>query len=560
MALLTGCQSDRIAVDKPIRGDGPKFNKEHGLMETPFELTIAPQGDGAVYYTLDGSEPTSKSIKYEGPISVSHTTIIRAVEVTGKNLPSRVTTASYLFADDILDFTTAPKDYPTEWGPYSAIEGRAKADYVMDRAMTSDPELRAKMKEGLRQIPIVSIVTDKGNLFNDSTDPNTGGIYIHTGAPVGDGTGRGWERPVSCEIFDGGSLDVTVDCGIRIHGGHSRLAEKNPKHAFRLKFKDEYGPTKLHAPVFGANGPDVYNTLVLRTFFGNSWQHWVESNRRKAQYVRDMWARSASASLGMPASAGRHVHVFLNGMYWGIYCLSERIDEYYCKTHFGGETTDYDVIKVDEEQGNAVVASSGSYSTYAELAALTGKESFERIESLLDVDEIIDFMILNQYGGNTDWDYHNWFAIRDSKTSDGFRFLVWDSEGIFIGIDDSVLDQNNKGKPTGIFTRLMNNPEFKQRFEDRVTELSQPGGILTTDRTVAIWDSLYHSIDLALYCEAARWGDYRATVHPYSGSGQHFDVDHWYMQERERLQKYYFPDRPSTYLRQLQAKGWYPEQ
>ena len=529
------------------------------MKDSPFTLSITPLSKkGEIFYTLDGSRPTIKSAKYSGPISVTGTTIIRAVEKLSNGGFSKVATASYLFYDDVLDLTGTPAGYPKQWGPYSQIEGTAPADYEMDREMTSDPVLRSKMKAGLRQIPIVSIVTDKDNLFLNSEDPDRGGIYIHTGAPVGDMTGRGWERPISLEIFDGSRLDVTVDCGLRIHGGHSRLAEKNPKHAFKLKFKTEYGSARLKAPVFDDSRVTEFNTLTLRTFFGNSWQHWIEGNRRKAQYVRDMWSRSASASLGMPYSAGRHVHVFLNGIYWGIYCLSEKIDEDYCKSHFGGETTDFEVMKVDEAQSNSVVADWGSYSTYAELAALTGNEPIIQIERLLDVDEFIDFMILNQYGGNTDWDYHNWFAIRDSKGG-GFKFLVWDSEGIFISLDDNVLDQNNKGKPTGIFTRLMKNPEFKQRFENRVAELSRPGGILTPERTVSIWDSLYHSIDMALYCEAARWGDYRNSVHPYNSKGQRFDVDNWYMQERNRLMSGYFPNRQQTYLRQLREKGWYEE-
>jgi hypothetical protein len=529
-------------------------------MEAPFQLTITPKDSkSTVFYTLDGSEPTSKSAKYTGPLSVSHTTIIRAAEKGSDGRWTRTSTASYLFADDILDLTKAPEGYPAEWGPYSEIDGRAKADYVMDPVMTGNPELRAKMKEGLSQIPIVSIVTDKDNFFKDSKDPDYGGIYIYTGAPVGDMTGRGWERPVSCEIFDGGSLDVTIDCGIKIHGGHSRLAEKNPKHAFRLKFKDEYGPKKLHASVFGSAGPDEFNTLTLRTFFGNSWQHWSGDNRARAQYVRDMWARTASARLGMPHSAGRHVHVFLNGMYWGIYCLSERIDESYCQTHFGGHKEDYEVLKVDEAQSNAVVADWGGYSKYAELTALKG-DDFSEIERLLDVDEFIDYMILNQYDGNTDWDYHNWFAIRNAAANGGFRFLVWDSEGILVDANTNVLNLNTKGKPTGLFQTFMKNPEFKARFEARVRELTSPGGLLTPGKSVEIWDSLYHSIDKALYLEAARWGDYRYEVHPYSSKGKRYDVDNTYMTERKKMIDDIFPYRTRNYLDQLRAKGWYNEE
>ena len=577
-ALLTGCQAeDFFDPELPVEDVQPSFNKAHGLMDEPFQLTIIPALDGSkIYYTLDGSVPTAKSPVYKGPLSVSGTTIIRALERAQDGHITKVATASYIF-EDVLDLDSTPAGYPEMWGPYCQIEGRAKADYAMDPLMTKDPALRQKMLAGLRQIPIVSIVTDKGNFFNDSEDPDTGGIYIHTGTPVGDGLGRGWDRPVSVEIFDGGRMDLTVDCGIRLHGGHSRLAEKNPKHAFRLKFKSEYGPSKLKYDIFGDGGPAEFNTLTLRTFFGNAWQHWDGGNRGRAQYVRDLWHRYASASLGMPYSRGRHVHVFINGMYWGIYSLSERIDENFCKSHFGGKKDDYDVIKVDEEQGNSAVADAGSFAAYAELMALDCKD-LAAVERLLDVDEFIDFMILNQFAGNTDWDYHNWYGVYDrgaaggsgsggasggksggSGDGAGFRFLVWDSECIFQGVNDNILDCYNKGKPTSLFSKLIKNDEFRARFASRVQELSAPGGLLTPERTTALWDSLYHSIDMALYLEAARWGDYRNAVHPYNSRGARYDVDNYYMSERRRLLDSYFPTRLDIYLQQLRDKGWLEE-
>ena len=562
VVLLAGCQAeDFFDPELPVEDVQPAFSKAHGLMDEPFQLTIIPALEGSkIYYTLDGSVPTAKSPVYNGPLPVSGTTIIRALERAQDGHITKVATASYIF-EDVLDLDSTPDGYPDMWGPYCQIEGRAKADYAMDPLMTKDPALRQKMLAGLRQIPIVSIVTDKGNFFNDSEDPETGGIYIHTGTPVGDGLGRGWDRPVSVELFDGGKMDLTVDCGIRLHGGHSRLAEKNPKHAFRLKFKSEYGPSKLKYDIFGDGGPKEFNTLTLRTFFGNAWQHWDSGNRSRAQYVRDLWHRCASASLGMPYSRGRHVHVFINGMYWGIYSLSERIDENFCKSHFGGKKDDYDVIKVDEEQGNSAVADAGSFAAYAELMALDCKD-LVAVEQLLDVDEFIDFMILNQFAGNTDWDYHNWYAVFNragSGDGEGFRFMVWDSECIFQGVNDNILDCYNKGKPTSLFSKLIKNDEFRARFAGRVRELSAPGGLLTPERATALWDSLYHSIDMALYLEAARWGDYRNAVHPYNSRGARYDVDNYYMAERRRLLDSYFPNRLDIYLQQLRDKGWLEE-
>ena len=69
------------------------------------------------------------------------------------------------------------------------------------------------------------------------------------------------------------------------------MSEKNPKHSFRLVFKEQYGPKSLKYPLYGEDEPSKFDQLVLRCHFGNAWQHWSEGNREKAQYTRDVWAR-----------------------------------------------------------------------------------------------------------------------------------------------------------------------------------------------------------------------------------------------------------------------------
>ena len=221
------------------------LSQKHGFYDKPFELTITDidniVSDGSkIRYTLDGSVPTAESAIYNGPISRNGTTILRTAVVGSEGLLSNVTTATYLFPDDVLHQSDAPEGYPMEWGAYSTIEGIAPADYGMDQEMANDPVIASKIKEGLQSIPVLSIVTDKENFFSHENDEEKGGIYIFTGPPVGDPTGNGWTRPVNAELFGCGH-DFSVTCGIRLHGGHGRLAEKNPKHSLRLVFKKEYG-------------------------------------------------------------------------------------------------------------------------------------------------------------------------------------------------------------------------------------------------------------------------------------------------------------------------------
>lgn len=539
----------------------PKFSEPHGLYdEGSMEVTISGSEGAEIRYTTDGSEPTVESILYTGPLSVDKTMILRAVEVKDGKVSSPVSTVSYIFTKSVISQSDSPEGYPTKWGKYSQIGGTAKADYGMDPEMTGDANLCEKIKEGLKQLPILSIVTDKDNLFSHENDEETGGIYIFTGPPVGDTTGHGWTRAASAELFGGPQHhDLSTTCGLRLHGGHGRLAEKNPKHSLRLVFKDIYGPKTLNYPVFGDGETVQFKQLVLRCHFGNSWQHWSEGNRQKAQYTRDVWTRRMQKKMGRTSVNALYVHLFLNGMYWGLYNIAERVDDQYGKDHLGGGKSDIDVIKIEEDNGNHIEASEGTLDAWNKLVATApkaaSKQGYEALKSLLDIDAFIDYMLINQYAGNTDWAHHNWYAIyRRGEGSQGFRFLCWDSEMIMEGEKENVVTKNNGDSfPTGIFHHLMKNPQFAQQYVNRASELLSDGGLLSEASVVEVWDSLYHTIDMAIYDEAARWGDYRRDVHPYQTRGELYTVDNHYMKERNRLLTEYFPVRSQRVLKDIIA-------
>ena len=557
----------------------PRFSQPHGLYDGG-SLTVSITGEeGAeIRYTTDGSEPTAESRLYTVPLLLSKTTILRAAEVREGVVSSPVATASYIFISSVLKQPNNPEGYPTEWGDYTQIWGTAPADYEMDPEMTGDETLSRKISDGLKQLPILSIVSDKDNFVSHENDPDRGGIYIFTGPPVGDDTGHGWTRPASVELFGGPQQhDLSTDCGVRLHGGHGRLAEKNPKHSFRLVFKEKYGPKSLKYPLFGEDEPAKFDQLVLRCHFGNAWQHWMENNRQKAQYTRDVWARRMQRKLGRTSVNALYVHLFLNGMYWGLYNLAERVDGQFGKDHLGGDKSDIDVIKIEEDGGNHLEASEGdmeAWNLMTETAAKAADDAYyQQLDTLLDIDNFIDYMLINQYAGNTDWDHHNWYAIRrhntDSGVSEGFRFLCWDSEIILENERENVLSKNNGYQsPTGIFQQLLRNDDFARRYLRRAKELLSDDGLLGQGSVVEVWDSLYHTISTALYDEAARWGDYRRDVHRWQSAGQLYTVDNHYMAERNRLLTQYFPVRTANVLRQITSyvniddfevpEGWEP--
>lgn len=563
----------------------PVLSRERGLYFQPFDLYLTCAIRNAVlYYTLDGSEPSpSNGTFYTNSIPISGTTVVRAKAFVpypnnSKTGNSLVTTQTYLFPNSVVSQGNAPVGYPANWGKYAQITGTSIADYEMDPVLMAEPAYLAKVKLALTELPIVSVVSDKNNLFNNVNDSMTGGIYMFTGSPVGITTGRGWERPASFEYFYApDTVSLQVDCGVELHGGHSRLPEKCPKHAFKIDFKSKYGPSKLNYPLFGKSEAPSLNSFILRGGFGNTWVHQTPAGRTLAVYARDEWAKRTQKRMGQLSTNVKYVHLFLNGMYWGLYNVAEKIDEDFCETYLGGDQLDYDVIESSEiVPAPSIIASSGNMdawsSLFTQVVNATDSAVYQKIQgnspdgtpnsefpALIDMVNFIDYMLLNFYDGNTDWDHHNWVAVRNRMIPDkGFRFLTWDSEEVLKLVTENILAENNPQCPSYLFQQLRKNPQFVRLFGDRVQKHCFNNGYLTPINAAETFTSLISQIENSVYAESARWGDYRKDVHPYSTVGELYRKEVHFDAQKKILLETYFPQRTANFVTQLKTAALFP--
>ncbi len=254
-------------------------------------------------------------------------------------------------------------------------------------------------------LPVLSLVTEPAHLWDEET-----GIYANA-----EERGRNWERPVTAEwLSSEGELDFSVGAGLRIHGGTSRgLA----KQSFRLYFRGEYGPRELAYPLFGTEPGQRYDRLVLRSGSHDSWLWYAE----EAVYLRDQLVRDLHGAMGQVAARGRWVEVYLNGVYWGLYNLTERIDESFLATHFDHD--DWDLVLIEEH---------GAWNAFVDW--ITGTDLSEAIQyeqavQQLDIENFTSFVSLQLWAGNTDWASNNWYAARMRDGPDTrWRLFVWDAE------------------------------------------------------------------------------------------------------------------------------------
>jgi hypothetical protein len=426
-----------------------------GFFDAPLEVEMSTAMEGAVIrYTVDASTPTeTHGTVYSEPLPISTTTTLRVAAFQDDFVPSDIETHTYLFVGDVAQQGNNPSGYPRTWVG-NAGSGSIPGDYEMDPEITQHPAYADLVGDSLRALPTISIVTDIDNLFDRSR-----GIYMQP-----ERHGVEWERRASVElILPDGSEGFQEDAGLRIQGGASRLPTKSPKHSFRLLFKGIYAAPTLNYPLFGANATDEFDTVILRAGFNQSWIHhntFLGDNRGRAQFVRDQWAKDTQLAMGHVAAHNSYAHLYLNGLYWGLYNPTERPSGSFGAAYLGGDKDDYDVINSEE-----LVA--GTPEAWQRLKQFTkvpiDAAKFKDVSALLDIDGFIDYMILNHYGGNLDWDNHNWYALGRRDEDAKFRFFAWDSEFFFNGLDDQKVSSRS-GTPGQLLANLMKFTPFRQEF------------------------------------------------------------------------------------------------
>ena len=512
-----------------------KFSVDRGFFDAPFQLEITTVTAGAqIRYTTNGQPPTATTgTVYTGPITVDRTTTIRAAAYVPGFVSSNVDTQTYLFLDDVL--LQSPNVAPAPgWPAANTRVNNQVINYGMDPDIVNSAQWGPQLEAALKSIPTFSIVTDAKNLWDPAT-----GIYVNPG-----GDGKPWERPASVELINpDGTKGFQIDAGLRIRGGYSRSTD-NPKHAFRLFFGKDYDGD-LKYPLFGDAGASQFDGIDLRSTQNYSWHF---GGDRNSIFMRDQFSRDTQLAMGQPAERGKWYHLYLNGQYWGLFNTDERPEANYGADYFGGQPEDYDVIKSDPDLGYNIEATDGNMdawnSLYNTLRGTVNDDVYQLVQGknsdgtdnptlpvLLDVDNLIDYMLVIYYGGNLDAPIsaflgnespNNFFALRNRTLSarQGFSFYAHDAEHTLLNVNENRLGPSagigwnagntgvNKSNPQWFFQRLWASPEFKLRVADHVQKhmVNIDGALMPAQARERLL-ARKREVERATIAESARWGD-----------------------------------------------------
>lgn len=583
---------DSAAFEKKVADT--KFSHDRGFYRHPFTVSITSATPGVtIAYTFDGSEPTPTHGMKGNRVRIERTTVLRAMAYKEGMKPTNIDSHTYIFPATVKDQPKAPPGFPqrihssflrrrqlvTQWylnhpdheesvaarrqGPLTAVNPWMDTDAEIDPDIVKGADEEAFI-QGLKSIPTLSVAVKVADLF----DPERG-IYLNHHR-----RGIEWERRTSVELLypEGSRFEAfrgfQIDCGLRMHGGLGGNAAR--KRSFRLLFKKNYGAGKLRYPFFESavhhaeSGAERFDTLILRAGSQSNWSHEPARETAETLMIRDQHARDTELYLSGLSARGIFVHLYLNGIYWGLYNAVERPDQRFLAGYLGGDPRDWYAVNQGGALGDPLESDSHRWDNLHRLAKendLSDPARYEVMKTLLDTAQFADYIALNWYAGNGDWGEQNWYgAIRIEPPGRGM-YLCWDSELTYRStyrkgspvawIDPTFLGSGNF--PLHLLWRaLVRSPEFRLEFADRVFRACTNGGPLEDPVNRGRFKSLSDYVEPAILCESARWGD------SAEGRQERPQGYNQWRQERDLVLDQHMRGNAKRFIEALRAQEYYP--
>lgn len=497
-------------VDK-VKNDAISFSVGSGFYEEEFEVSVTSKDNATIYYTLDGSDPSTSdtAMEYTG-----------AIKITDKKNDANVVSAvspqefcssysTYSKKNGLECYINAPGDSEVDKCTVLRVAAKNGEEVVATSARTYFIGSVEEHIEGTSKscqasgtdLAVISITMNYEDLFSDAK-----GIYVKGNIfknslsyeiaqnknftaenarkiPANyNQRGREWERSAHMEMFEVNSGNTTEvlnqDCGIRVQGNYSR---SDLQKSFRLYAREDYGKKNFKYEVFGEDAVDKdgvvvdsFKTMILRAG-GNC--------AFTAKYNDTYWQHLAKG-VDCDTKASRPCVVYLNGEYWGLYVLEEDYSTDYFQEHYGVEKDQVVCYKGDAETyacgykldlGEIPEGEAISYyykdllDFFASHKDLKSDADYEEFAKLVDVDSVMDYFAVEVWINNKwDWPGKNWSMWRTlevdatNEYADGrWRFSLYDIEfgGVSGGSDagtNTVKEDNYK--PNGLLDFGTTNP------------------------------------------------------------------------------------------------------
>lgn len=442
-----------------LEDDSVKFNKKSQFITSSIALQLSSSANLPIYYTKDNSEPTRMSNLFNGDIPINSTSTIRARVFEQGKLPGKIYSVSFL-------------------------------------------------KERKPDLPVISLTTEDDYLWDHNIGmyelgPNAGNRNPYFGANFW----MDWEYPFSFAFFDEeGNCQISREIGAKIFGAWSRAKAQK---SFSLFARKEYGRDKIEYPLFKNHKLSSFSSVVLRNS-GNDWARTM---------MADGLMTGITAHLNLDHQAFQPTVTYLNGTYWGIYNMREKINEDFLADHHQLDPDEIIILENVHTLGSMSVIE-GNPAEYEQLTAyltanssLQPTDNYNWVSAEIEIDNYIKYQLVQIYVGNTDWPGNNNKYWKTTDTNSKWRWVLYDTDFGFKTATGNTLEfalsangpkSQNQPWSTLLFRRMMSNREFRNNFINQMAD-----NINTTFTPVVVnpfVDSLAALIKNEMPYHCTKWG------------------------------------------------------
>ena len=399
----------------------PAVNIQSGFYSgsIPVEISNYQQGD-TIRYSLDGSWPNDTSAIYQGNITIDSTVVFRAQVFKTGYLPGKVITNTYL-----INYSTT--------------------------------------------FPVVSLSLNPHDLWDWDEGIYVMGPNAEPSFPFkGANFWMDWAKPTHIEYFDiEQNLGFEQDVDIEIHGGYSRAY---PMKSLRIIANGKYDENRINYKLFKDKNITQFKKFILR----NSGQDYNYTHFRDALMQKQVQFKTDS-----DIQDYEPVVVFLNGEYWGVHNMREKIDKNYVSQNHGVPSDSLNILR----ENRIIVA--GNYWNYEKMidyianVPVVDSAVYDSISKLVDIDNYSDYFITEMYYVNHDWPNHNTKYWQLNNSTCRWRYITTDLD---FGLGRYGEPQNNElyrvlhgnilwAHNHRILRRLIENEDYRQYFINRSADL-----------------------------------------------------------------------------------------
>ena len=428
----------------------PTLTMSHaaGVYQDSLVLSIGANMYGDIHFTTDGSEPTINDPIFPTSLIVKD----KSLEQNGISMiPSSVV-------------FTPPNDTITKINTlrYALFENGVQISTIKSSSYIIDLDY---------SLPIVSIMTDSDNFFSPDS-----GFYVpgsNPGSPPWYSGANYYQQneevAAHIEYIDkNNGLVLSQDVGIKLHGGITRNYSQK---SLKINASSDFGPGELEYDFFHGSTIDEFDRMILR----NGGQDVVRA------IIRDAFINRVAEDLDLETMHAQPTIVFLNGEYWGIHILREKIDEHHIENLYGINKDSVDFL---HGNSNIIEGTDTAYQNlmnYISSHDLSDTNNYNYVTNLIDVSNFIDYYLVEIFYNNREWPHNNIKYYKPQTPNGKWRWVLFDldisssawsacqaQQNAYTWLSDTI------GYPVWsriMFLKLAENESFKDDFSNRFADL-----------------------------------------------------------------------------------------